>query len=386
MTTSPAFALAPPGAVEFGDGALKTLPAAVQALGKTRAFIVTDPGIRACGILGQVRELLDAAHISHEVFAEVEPNPSLATIDRATIMARRFGNAVVVAVGGGSSLDAAKGIALAATNEGSVASFARSPGDLSAGLPVIAIPTTAGTGAETNGFGVIEDTAAHCKIYLGDTSVAPRIAILDPSLTLGLPPAVTAATGVDALVHAIESLTSRSRNAVSDAYAHHAAKLVSTWLPTAVNDGANAEARGELLLGSHLAGLALSVSGLGLVHGIAHAVTAHTGSPHGVALASVLKEVLVFNLPESAAEYAAVAFDLGVGATSSDETANARATIAASRALVEQIGTYRPLRELGCTEEMIPTLVHTALADPVTRNTPRIPTNAELTELLGAAL
>ncbi len=386
MPAPPAFAITPPGAIEFGEGALKTLPAAVHALGKSRTFIVTDPGIKACGILGQVCRVLDAARISHEVFAAVEPNPSLATIDRAATVARSIGDAVVVAVGGGSSLDAAKGIALGAVNGGSVGSFDYSEEHPSAGLPVIAIPTTAGTGAETNGFGVIEDTAAHCKVYIGDASVTPRFCILDPSLTLGLPSAVTAATGVDALVHAIESLTSRRRNAVSEAYAHHAVKLVHTWLPTAVQDGSNAEARGEMLLGAHLAGLALSVSGLGLVHGIAHAVTAHTGTVHGVALASVLEDVLVFNLPVSTAEYAAVAFDLGVGATSSDETTNARATIAASRTLVEQVNTYRPLHELGCSEQMIPTLVQTAMADPVTRNTPRIPTDTELTALLAAAL
>lgn len=382
----PAFSTTPPGAIEFGIGALKTLPAAVDRVQRNRAFLITDPGIAACGILQQVLAVLDVAGIDHETFAEVEANPSLDTVDRAARAARAFGEAAIIAVGGGSSLDAAKAIALASCNTFSARELSQGPAGIHPGQPVIAIPTTAGTGAETNGFGVIDDPANRCKVYIGDDSVAPRGAILDPALTVGLPAAVTAATGVDALVHAVESLTSISRNAISEAYAHQAARLVFPALPVAVQDGGNLQARSDMLLGSHLSGLALSLSGLGLVHGIGHAVTAHVGAAHGMALSAVFAQVLEFNLPASSMQYAALAFDLSVGDTAADEAANARASIESCRQILDQVRTANTLGGLGCTEEMIPSLVRTALADAVTRNTPRQPTPDELTQLLGRCL
>jgi alcohol dehydrogenase class IV len=386
MPATATFSITPPGAIEFGAGAVRRLPEVIGSLHEKRAFVVSDPGIRACGILGQVEQILTDGQIEHAVFAEVEPNPALRTIDRATGLIRDFGDAVVVAVGGGSSMDAAKGIALAATNGGSAAELDFAGGGVVPGLPVVAVPTTAGTGAETNGFGVIEDTAAHRKVYLGHASVSPRFAILDPALTVGLPAGVTAATGVDALVHAIESLTSRGRNGVSEAYAHQAARGIHRWLPGAVADGTDLEARAQMLLGSHLAGLALSISGLGLVHGIAHAVTAHTGAVHGIALSAVLTEVMEFNLAASTAEYAQLAIDLGVGGPAAGDAENARSAVDAVAALVDRVGTRRTLGELGCTAGLVPDLVDTTLADAVTASTPRMPSPAELAALLEAAL
>jgi alcohol dehydrogenase class IV len=386
MPASAPFTITPPGVIEFGAGAISRLPDAVAALHRKRAFLVTDPGIRAAGILGRVEQILDAGLIECVAFADVEANPSIATIDSAAALVREFGDAVVVAVGGGSSMDAAKGIALAATNGGSAGDFDFAGGGLAAGLPVVAVPTTAGTGAETNGFGVIEDTATHRKVYIGDGSVSPRVSILDPELTLGLPAPVTAATGVDALVHAIESLTSRGRNGVSEAYAHQAARLIHAWLPTAVADGGNIDARAQMLLGSHLSGLALSISGLGLVHGIAHAVTAHTGAVHGIALSAVLTAVMEFNLATSTAEYAQLAVDLGVASPAAAEAEAALSAVRAVEALVAEVGTYRSLGELGCVPDLVPHLVRTTLADAVTGNTPRLPSPEELADLLEAAL
>jgi alcohol dehydrogenase class IV len=379
------FTIAPPGRIEFGCGAIDRLPEAIASVGRSRAFVVTDQGIAAAGILDRVCALLDAAGLQSGVFAEVEPNPSVATIDRGAALARPFGDAAVVALGGGSSLDAAKGIALLAAGGGAAADLDLGVEPDVPGLPLVAVPTTAGTGAETNGFGVIEDTSRHCKVYLGHASVAPRVCVLDPDLTVGLPPRATAATGVDALVHGIESLTSRSRNPVSEAYAHHAVRIVHRWLPRAVEDGTDLEARAQLLLGSHLAGLALSISGLGLVHGIAHALTAHTGAPHGVALGAVLDRVLEFNLPSSTAQYAEVALDLGeLGAGTPGEAA--AATISRVREFTARLGMRTPLADLGVTDALVPDLVRTALADAVTRNTPRLPTGPELTALLTGLL
>lgn len=385
MISTSTFTITPPGRIEFGRGSLDRLPEAVTSVGRSRAFVVTDRGIAAAGILDRVRAVLAAAGLDTGVFAEVEPNPSVATIDEGAARARAFGDAAVVAVGGGSSLDAAKGIALLAVNAGAAAELDLAAEPVGPGLPVVAVPTTAGTGAETNGFGVIEDTGRHCKVYLGHASVAPRVSLLDPDLTVGLPARATAATGVDALVHGIESLTSRGRNPVSEAYAHHAVRLVHHWLPRAVEDGTDREARAQLLLGSHLAGLALSISGLGLVHGIAHALTAHTGTPHGVALGAVLDHVLAFNLPASTQEYAQVAVDLG-GLGVVEPGAAAAGTVVRVREFTERLGMREPLPNLGVTDEMVPDLVRTALADAVTRNNPRTPTPQELTALLTGLL
>ncbi|MFI9560454.1 iron-containing alcohol dehydrogenase family protein [Nonomuraea endophytica] len=369
------FTLTPTGTTHFGIGALAELP---KAIGTARAFVVTDPGIAAAGILDRVLAVLPEA----EVFAEVEPNPSVDTVTRAADAARRFAGAtrrgasplVVVALGGGSSLDAAKAVALGAANPGVATPDLdyRAVG-LSPGLPIIAVPTTAGTGAETNGFGVIE--AAQRKIYLGNSSTQPVVSILDPELTVGLPARATAATGVDALVHGIESLTSRGRNPISEAYAHQAVRLVYRWLPVAVKDGSDLEARGQMLLGAHLAGLALSISGLGLVHGLGHAITARTGAPHGLALASVLGEVLEFNRPACAEPYRLIALDLG----RSD-------LVEAVREFVETVGAGTTPAELGCTPGMVADLAAVALADSVTANTPRMPTDDELRDLLRSAM
>ncbi|HEX4246864.1 MAG TPA: iron-containing alcohol dehydrogenase [Pseudonocardia sp.] len=387
MLAAQSFAVPPTGRIEFGAGAVRRLPAALRLVGHERAFVVSDPGVRAAGVLDQVLVILAEAGIRTCVFAEVEPNPSVATLASAVGPALEFGPAAVVPVGGGSSLDAAKGIALLATHGGDLAVLDYGSEPSHPAPPLVAVPTTAGTGAETNGFGVIADPAGHRKIYIGHASLTPRVAILDPELTVGLPPAGTAATGTDALVHGVESLASLGRNPVSEAYAHQAVTLVHQWLPAAVADGTDLEARSRLLLGAHLAGLALTLSGLGLVHGIAHAVTAYTGAAHGIALAAVLEPVLRFNARGGTVDnYAGLAFDLGVGERGGSTERNAGAAIDELRRVTEQVGSHTPLGALGCTEQLLPDLTRTALADAVTGNNPRRPSPAQLTELLRAAL
>jgi len=385
-TAGLAFSIRPPGRIEFGAGAVRRLPGSLRTLGQHRAFLVSDPGVRDAGLVDRVLATLAEEGVEAAVFAEVEPNPTLDTVAEAAALAREFGPAAVVALGGGSSMDAAKGVALLTGNGGDLTALDFGDGH-SPARPLVAIPTTAGTGAETNGFGVIADPAARRKIYIGNSSLTPKVAILDPELTVGLPAPATAATGTDALVHGVESLTSRGRNPVSEGYAHQAIRLVHRWLPIAVTDGANLEARANLLLGAHLAGLALTVSGLGLVHGIGHAVTAYTGAAHGVALAAVLEPVLRFNTEGGSARcYAEIAFDLGVGDPGAPAAANAAAAIAELCRVPERTGCYTSLRALGCTEAQLPDLARTALADPVTANNPSQPSQTQLTALIRTAL
>ncbi|KAA9156362.1 iron-containing alcohol dehydrogenase [Amycolatopsis acidicola] len=361
------------GRTEFGPGVVAELPSFVASLGHSRAFVVTDRGLRATGIVGRAGRIL--AGIEHAVFDDIGPNPPTTELDRGAAALRAFGSCAVIALGGGSALDAAKGISLLAGNPGARAADADSLWDASAGLPIIAVPTTAGTGAETNGFGVAEDVRARRKVYIGHSSVRPRIAVLDPELTLGLPAGTTAASGLDALVHGIESLSSRGANAMSAAYATQAVTMIGAALPEVHRDGGDLDARGRMLLGAHLAGHALTLSGLGLVHGIGHALTAHAGIPHGVALAAVLAEVMTFNAGASAAAYESVARSLRVAP-------RPEAAIDTVRGITESLGIKARLRDLGVEAAQLRSIAAGALADAVTRNTPRLPSEAETLELL----
>ncbi|WP_433798178.1 iron-containing alcohol dehydrogenase family protein [Actinomycetospora sp. CA-084318] len=368
----------PGPAVDSGPGALARLGDHVLDVHAGQrsggVVVVTDAGLRATGIVDEVLAVLAAARQPTVVVDDVPGNPTVPAVEAgARVVGEAFPGSrpVVVAVGGGSALDAAKGIArLAADPTGP-------------GLPLIAIPTTAGTGAETNGFGVLEDPVRRCKVYCGDGTTTPRVALLDPVLTHGLPPGATAATGVDALVHALESLISRGRSPVSEAYAAEALGRVWRWLPVAHADGADAGARAEMLVGAHLAGQALTRSGLGLVHGLGHALTAHHGVVHGRALAMVLPEVVAWSLDDAGAGHGAdagawarVTALLGLGHPSELPGALARWT----DALGVPPGIDRAALGLGPAE--LEALATTASADPVCRNAPRAADRAALAGLL----
>jgi alcohol dehydrogenase class IV len=376
-----AFTLTPGSVnIRFGAGSVAQLPEVVVSLNKKKVFIVTDPGVAAAGVLAKVEAILKSAGVETASYTDIKPNPTTTLIDAAAKEGISFGADCIVALGGGSSLDSSKGIALVVANPTfSSAKFDYSITPERPALPIIAIPTTSGTGSETNNWGVIDDPIRQCKFYVGDASTTPVVAILDPELTIGLPPRPTAGTGIDALTHAIESLTSKGSTPVSAAYAHQAVKLISRALPIAVKDGANVDARGDMLMGAHLAGLALTLSGLGLVHGIAHSVSAHVGAAHGEALATVLPEVMQFNAREVGDIYATVGNDMGVLADS--DTA-----IAAVRDLSDSINIRNSLSHYGVKQEMVKDIAQTVLADSVTGNNPIAPNAGEVEAILNSRL
>lgn len=371
-----------PGSVNirFGAGSVAQLPEVVAGLNKKKVFIVTDPGVASAGVLAKVEAILASAGIETASYTDIKPNPTTTLIDAAAKVGVIFGADCIVALGGGSSLDSSKGIALVVANPTfSSAKFDYSITPDRPAVPIIAIPTTSGTGSETNNWGVIDDPIRQCKFYVGDASTTPVVAILDPELTLGLPARPTAGTGIDALTHAIESLTSKGSTPVSEAYAHQAVKLISRALPIAVKDGQNVDARGDMLMGAHLAGLALTLSGLGLVHGIAHSVSAHVGAAHGEALATVLPEVMQFNSRVVSDIYATVGNDMGV--SSNSETA-----IEAVRDLSDSINIRNSLSHYGVTESMVGDIAKTVLADSVTSNNPIAPSAGEVEKILTSRL
>lgn len=376
-----AFTLTPGSVnIRFGAGSVAQLPEVVASLGKKKVFIVTDPGVANAGVLAKVEAILSSAGIESVAYTDIKPNPTTTLIDAAAKVGVTFGVDCIVALGGGSSLDSAKGIALVVANPTfSSAKFDYSITPDRPAVPIVAIPTTSGTGSETNNWGVIDDPIRQCKFYVGDASTTPVAAILDPELTLGLPPRPTAGTGIDALTHAIESLTSKGSTPVSAAYAHQAVKLISRALPIAVKDGANVDARGDMLMGAHLAGLALTLSGLGLVHGIAHSVSAHVGAAHGEALATVLPEVMQFNSRAVSDIYASVGNDMGV-------SANSETAIEAVRDLAESINIRNSLSHYGVKQEMVADIAKTVLGDSVTSNNPIAPSDGEVQGILTSRL
>jgi alcohol dehydrogenase len=294
----------------------------------------------------------------------------------------------VVPVGGGSSMDSAKVMALLAVNGGDVLALGYDRDDLTPAGPLIAVPTTAGTGAETNTYGVITDESAGRKDYVGHPSVRPAWTILDPALTVGLPAATTAATGVDAMTHAIESLLSARPNPYAEALAVQVIHTIGAWLPRAVAVGTDLEARSQLLMASHLAGLGqASGTGVGLVHALGHAIGTRGRLPHGTALAIVLPEVLAFYAAERDLrdrELALVGVALRAASSTEDDAKGAAAAIAALHAFLAALDQRPSLRSLGFDEASLDVLAADAMADAAIRNAPRRPTFEQTRAILAA--
>jgi alcohol dehydrogenase len=381
----------------FGIDAIETLPGLVAEVNaetasvtaaSPRVFIVTDPGVVAAGVAARVHDLLEEAGLRAGTYAEVEPNPGARSIEQGSQALAAFGTdgTVVVAVGGGSTMDTAKVVSLHAANGGDVLALGYHRLDLRPGCPVIAVPTTAGTGAETNTYGVITDEVAGRKDYVGHPSVRPMWTILDPALTVGLPPAATAATGVDALTHSIESLLSRNPNPFAEAMALQVIRTVGEWLSRAVADGTDLEARSKLLMASHLAGLGqASGTGVGLVHAIGHAIGTRGRLPHGLALAVVLPEVLRFYAAEPGLrdrELRLVGIALNAASPTEYDATGAVAAIGTMRMFLGRLGLRPHLASLGFDNAMLDAIAADAMADPAIRNSPRMPTVEQVRSIL----
>ena len=392
------FTLDPMGTTAVGENSIGNLAQHVQAHG-TRAFFISDAGVQGAGVLETVTQALTAHDVEWAAFTEVDPNPTDANVAAGVAALKSFGieDTVMVLVGGGSVMECGKYIAMAAPSGINDVSLAFSP-DLDDAdkidfstlspaaratepcVPTIAVPTTSGTASETNGGGLITRTEDHRKLTFAHPDVQPRAIILDPTLTVGLPAGATAACGMDVLTHAIEAYTSTSANPYSDGLALHAIRLTGKWLPTAVSDGGNIEARAAMQVASHLAGRAFS-SGplLGLVHATGHPISGTFGIAHGQTLATMLPHVMRFNLDVSNERYGDVGLALGV-------TSNALDAIEAVESLSATVGTDRTLTDLGATKNDIEHLTTDALRDLIILNTPRYPNRADVRGLYELAL
>jgi len=381
--------LSPLPAAHFGAGAIDAVAGIVRGTGCQAAVIVTDQGLASTAIVASVASLLAASGITATVFSDVHANPTTGDVaagaDQVAAVAAEAGRPAVVAVGGGSSIDAAKGIALAAVNpeRGRDLDYRRTFAEPA--LPLVAVPTTAGTGTETNPFGVITDPVTRRKFYVGGATSLPVAAILDPELTASLPPGGTAATGMDALVHALESCMSRRANPWSEGIALQAIRMISAHLPRAVADGSNLEARSQMLLAWHLAGVAMGSAGLGLCHAVGHGLGGRFDIAHGVALTMVLPGVLRFNIGACEDRLAAVAFAAGAGDTARSAGWNAAAAVDAVTALAARAGITQQLPGFGITAADFDLIAADALDDDVLANTPRPPTGDDIRAILTGA-
>jgi alcohol dehydrogenase len=386
MLSESSIKLQPLPRVVFGAGASDQAGKFAQETGKVRALIVTDAGLVKAGLAGTLAGTLKADGLETEIFDGVEANPTDKNVAAGVARLNALGDAVVVALGGGSSMDCAKAIALLAKNEGHPRDFGYGCKPKSPGAPVIAIPTTAGTGSETNLVGVITDTEQNRKLYVAHPSVQPRVAVLDPKLTLGLPAFPTATCGFDVVTHAIEAYTSRAANPYADGVALQALKMAWANLPQAIANGGDLEARSQMLLASAMAAIAFNVVGLGAAHGTGHPISARFHTAHGQTLATMLPHVMRFNLEARAAKYAEIAMAIGAGRPGASDVENAKACIAAVEGLVQKIGLHKSLKDLGAASKDIGQLAEDALQDLTIRTNPRKVTADDARALFEAAM
>lgn len=378
MSAEVALRIPPRPEMVLGAGALHGLAGLVGRLGADAAFVVTDRGLVEAGVTGRVVAHLHAAGVRTHVFDGVGANPCAQDVLAGSAALRAVGPAAVLAVGGGSPMDAAKAIALHAANDRALEDLDHRAQRLAPAAPLISVPTTAGTGAETNAFGVIDDPVGRRKRYVGHPSAMPRFALLDPELSVTAPPRVTAACGIDVLAHAIESVQARDRNVYSAGLGLEAIRLVVTHLPAVVADGRDLAGRSAMLLAAHLAGLAFATTGLGTAHAIGHALSARYGTAHGLALAAVLPLVVAYNARERIVETGRIADAAGV-------PGGAGMLPSALTELQDGMGLRLTLRELGVPHADLRAVADAALADEVVRNAPRVPTRDELVRMLDAA-
>lgn len=355
MNASQTFNFFPvPTDIHFGCGVLNSLPDRLQALGSQRPFLVTDPGLRAAGLVERVETLLAAAGMPLAVFDRVKPDSSSGLIDAAAAERRAHQADAVVGLGGGSSLDTAKAVAAMATNSGSILDYAGLHKIVSRPLPTVAIPTTAGTGSEVTLWSVFTDDTKRIKSAAGSFLLYPSVALCDPELTLELPPPLTAATGMDALGHAIECYTNDACQPISAALAREAIELIGRHLRTAVRNGGDRAARYGMMLASTMAGMAMNPTRLGLAHALAMPLGSwELRIPHGYAIAITLPVVMEFNHLAQPERYAEVARALGEPVDGLPAPEAAARSCAAVRSLAHDIGIPGGLGEFGLREEHI---------------------------------
>lgn len=373
-----------PRIMQLGAGASEAIPNVLSSLGCSRPLLITDKMMVQLGYAARIQDTLTASGLTADIFADTVPEPTVASIQAGVDMARSGDYDSIIALGGGSPIDSAKAIGILAKLGGEMREYKFPRNVTEAGLPIIAVPTTAGTGSEVTRFTIITDEQNDEKMLCVGIGFMPVAALVDYSLTLSLPPRVTADTGLDALTHAIEAYVSQKANLYSNSQALAAMRLIGPNLRRAYHDGSDKEAREAMMLGSTLAGVAFSSASVALVHGMSRPIGAFFHVPHGLSNAMLLPSITAFSIPAAAERYADCARAMGVaGEQDSAEQANAK-LLAELRALNEELQVPTP-EQFGIDRErffeLMPTMAQQALASGSPGNNPRVPTVEQMVEL-----
>lgn len=357
----------------FGAGSRKELPEVIARMNLHKALVCSDKGLIKVGTTKMVTDVLDAAGFPYDIYSEIKPNPTVTNVKQGVEAFKASGADCIIAIGGGSSMDTAKGIGIVANNPefSDIVSLEGCAPTKHKSVPIIALPTTAGTGAEVTINYVIIDEERQAKMVCVDPNDIPAVAIVDPELMYSLPKGLTAATGMDALTHAIEGYITKGAWVMSDMYELQAISMIAENLPLAVDEPTNPKGREAMALAQYIAAQAFSNVGLGLVHGMAHPMGSLHDVPHGVANALLLPTVMEFNMPERIEKFGVIAHHMGVDTTGMTPQQAAQAAVDAVKALSVRVGIPQHLSDLGITASDIPALADQALADVCTPGNPR---------------
>ncbi|MFC2165986.1 iron-containing alcohol dehydrogenase [Acidobacteriota bacterium] len=368
-----------PTRIMFSSGLIRKLGEIVEELGLTRPLLITDEGIKKAGIAEKVLSQCKGI----PVFDAIEPNPKHLTVNRAGDMAREYKSDLVIGLGGGSVLDAAKAIAVLGTNPGGIEDYEGREKYKNPPLPVLAIPTTCGTGSEVTWVAVITHTGRKFKMSIKGKQMYPAVALVDPDLLRTLPAQLVASTGLDALTHAVEAYSVKEATFITDVFAREALKVIFGSLEPAYKDiDGNREAREDLMRGSLLAGLAFGNSDVGAVHCLAEAVGSLYDTPHGVANSVLLPYVMEFNLPVSAGRYADIARMIGI--IEEDDTIAAQKLISMIKDLSRSLG-IPSFREIGIEEDAFPEIAQKSFENNSNPSNPRDATAQDYLDILSRA-
>lgn len=368
----------------FGPGARKELPGVVARLGYKKALVVTDKGLMKFGVAKMVLDVLDEAAIPYEIYDEVKPNPTVTNVKMGVEACKKAEADFIIAIGGGSSMDTAKGIGIICNNPefSDVISLEGVADTKKKTVPIIALPTTAGTAAETTiNYVIIDEEKQKKKMVCVDPNDIPAVAIIDAELMYSLPKSLTASTGMDAMTHAIEGLITKGAWELSDMFEIKAIEMIHKYLPIAVNEPTNPVGRDGMAVAQYVAGMAFSNVGLGVDHGMAHPLSALHDIPHGVACAMLLPTVMKFNAPAALPKYVDIAKALGVYKDGMTQQEAADAACAEIDNLSRLVGIPTHLSELGITEKDIDALADQAIVDVCTPGNPREVTRDDIVAL-----
>jgi alcohol dehydrogenase class IV len=353
-----------PRKIVAGENAITSVPNEVRSLKRVKPLIVTDSGIVNTGILKRLTSLLDEEKIPYGIFSEVEPDPEIAIVEKGKRAFLESQGDLLIALGGGSSIDAAKVISYLATNEGTVKDYLGIVVFKNEPISIIAIPTTAGTGSEVTHNAVVTDKDQKVKLLIKGTQLIPKTAILDPTLLNSLPSKMIAYTGMDAFSHAVESFLSLRGHLMTQQLALSAIRLIYPSLIPFKEDSKNTELASKMLHGSCLAGIAFTNSGLTAVHALAHPIGSHYHLPHGLSCALFLRQVLNENKDAALEKYGVLLETLGISSQGLSPERGAEKLIEAVDALIKKLGMPSRLSEMGIKHEIQPMMVEDAMRSP----------------------